>query len=148
MTFNIRKITEADRCEYINMAREFYSSPAVIKNVPEKNFAAAFEECLNSDAYAECYILECDGDTAGYGLILKSYSQEAGGKVIWFDELFVKLRYRGLGFGSKFFEYIFANLPAARYRLEVEKENLPAVNLYKKLGFKFLQYDQMIKENN
>lgn len=146
MSMNFRKIKSTDEAEYIFMAREFYSSPAVIKSVPEINFRKTLEECLSSDVYAECFIIESGCCTAGYGLILKSYSQEAGGNVIWFDELFIKERFRGQGLGEAFFRFIFNNRPAKRYRLEVERDNVRAVKLYKKLGFGFLSYDQMIKE--
>lgn len=142
----IRKITESDRGEYIDMAREFYNSPAVLKSVPEEYFDVMLNECLSSPVYAECFILEEGGKAAGYGIILKSFSQEAGGPVIWFDELFIRKEYRGKGFGGQFFNFIFENFPAARYRLEVEKENERAVKLYQRLGFEFLEYAQMIKE--
>lgn len=141
----IRKVIPADREEYVEMARAFYASPAVIKSVPESNFHLTFDECLSSDSLCECLIIEHSGAIAGYGLILKSFSQEAGGRVIWFDELFIKERYRGQGLGAEFFRYVLENYPAARYRLEVERDNVRAVNLYKKLGFGFLEYCQMIK---
>ncbi len=139
-------ITERDRQDYLAMAGEFYSSSAVIKSVPQGNLIATFNECLSSKVYAECFIFRRGGKVAGYGLIAKTFSQEAGGLVIWFEEVYVKEEYRGRGFGGKFFEYVFKLYPAARYRLEVERQNERAVKLYEKLGFEFFEYDQMIKE--
>lgn len=141
----IRKITPSDRSEYFNMAREFYSSDAVMHDVGEENISAAFEEYLRSDVYAECFILEDGGIAVGYGQISKTFSQEAGGLVIWLEELFIKKNFRGKGYGKAYFDFIFKNYPAKRYRLEVEKENEGAVRLYKSLGFGFFAYDQMIK---
>lgn len=144
----IRHLTERDVNEYIAMAGEFYRSDAVLKNMPEKNFYATVKECLSSSPYAKCFILEEDGKIMGYGLILLSFSQEAGGTQVWFDELYIKKEYRGKGFGRQFFNFVFNDFPAARYRLEVEKSNSRAVKLYETLGFEFLEYDQMILDNN
>ena len=33
---------------------------------------------------------------------------------------------------------------AKRFRLEVEEDNIPAVNAYKKQGFEYLEYKQMV----
>ena len=49
------------------------------------------------------------------------------------------------GLGKAFFKYMEENYPAARYRLEIEPENLRAKKLYSSLGYKELPYAQMIK---
>ena len=33
------------------------------------------------------YFFECENEAAGYGLIAKTYSQEAGGMVWWIEEV-------------------------------------------------------------
>ena len=93
-----------------------------------------------------CYIFESGGKVAGYALLAKTYSQEAGGLVMWIEEIYVMPEFRGNGIGKAFFSYILQNKPygVKRFRLEVEKENAGAVRLYKSFGFKFLDYDQMI----
>jgi ribosomal protein S18 acetylase RimI-like enzyme len=45
------------------------------------------------------------------------------------------LRYRGLNNMIKLFSYLFKKFPRYAYNLEVYKINIPAQNLYKKLGF-------------
>ena len=77
----IRRLTENDREIYIEMAREFYHSDAVLHPIPDEYFVRTVEEALRTDAYAEIFLFECDGETAGYGLIAKTFSQEAGGYV-------------------------------------------------------------------
>ena len=83
----IRKMTENDRELYIRMAEEFYSSDAVLHPVPHEYFERTADEALRSDAYAEIYLLEYEGRTAGYGLTARTFSQEAGGQVLWIEEL-------------------------------------------------------------
>lgn len=143
---NIRPVARGDREIYLKMAKEFYSTDAVLIHVGEENFLSTFEELLRSDRYALCYIFELYGKIAGYSLLAKTYSQEAGGQVLWIEEIYVLPEYRGRGIGKAFFDFILKNKPdeVKRIRLEVERENEGAVRLYRSFGFDFLGYDQMI----
>ena len=144
----IRNIEKRDKEIYISMAKDFYASDAVLIRVGEDHFLSAFEELMRSDRYLECFIFEWDGAVAGYALLAKTYSQEAGGLAIWIDELYVIPEYRGRGIGHEFFSHLFRARPdeVRRFRLEVEKENEGAVKLYRSLGFSPLLYDQMIAD--
>ena len=73
----IRKIKAEDKEIYIKMAHDFYRMPAVDHPVPDSYLEKTFEECMKSDTYAELFILEWEGEIAGYGLIAKTFSQEA-----------------------------------------------------------------------
>ena len=136
----IRKIIIEDKNEYIKMAEDFYNSPAVLSSVPRSNFEDAFEELMKSSTYAEAFIFEQETEIAGYGLIAKTYSQEAGGTVIWIEEIYVKEKFRNKGLGSEFINYVKENIPAKRYRLETEPDNKKAQKLYKRHGFSHLEY--------
>lgn len=136
----IRKIQLKDKYEYIKMAEDFYASPAVLSPVPKSHFEATFEELMKGSAYTEAFIFECENHIAGYGLIAKTFSQEAGGVVIWIEEIYVKNEFRNQGIGSEFIEYIKENIPAKRYRLETEPENTKAQELYKRHSFEHLEY--------
>ena len=142
------KPTSEDRADYLRMVKEFYSTDAVLFNVDGSHFEACFDELLRSDEYTFAHIFRHDGETAGYGLVAKTYSQEAGGMVWWIEEIYVLPEYRGKGIGSAYLEYLFSVKPdnVKRMRLEVERENEGAVALYKRLGFDFLDYDQMYME--
>ncbi len=143
---NIRKTLPSDRDEYTKMAREFYATDAVLIHADDSHFDATFRELMRSEDYAICYIFELDGKTAGYSLLAKTYSQEAGGMVVWIEEIYVLPEFRGRGIGKEFFSFILKNRPenVKRFRLEAEKENEGAIRLYKSFGFDFLEYDQMI----
>lgn len=136
----IRKILHDDKTEYIKMAEDFYSSPAVLSPVPKSHFETTFDELMKGSAFTEGFIFDFDENIAGYGLIAKTFSQEAGGIVIWIEEIYVKEDYRNKGLGSEFIEYVKDNIPAKRYRLETEPENLKAQQLYKRHGFSHLEY--------
>lgn len=142
----IREFDRKDIKVYKEMCKEFYSSDAVLKNIPEKNIDAFIEEALSSDVYAKCYIMEYEGDIAGYAVTAKTYSQEAGGIVLWVEEAFVKKEFRGRGLGKEFFDYILKTPNVKRFRLEVEDYNVRAKKLYSSLDFEMLEYEQMYLE--
>ncbi|HJC75176.1 MAG TPA: GNAT family N-acetyltransferase [Candidatus Mediterraneibacter faecavium] len=144
----IRKLTENHRDLYIRMAEEFYSSDAVLHPIPRAYIERTADEALQSDAYAEIYLLECEGEPAGYGLTARTFSQEAGGSVLWIEELYIREQFRSRGLGREFFSYIEEKNKdrTARIRLEVEEENTRAASLYERLGYEKLDYKQMIKD--
>lgn len=144
----IRKIRKGDRAEYIAMAKDFYSSDAVFRPIPDRHITATFDELMRSEDYAAAYIFEAGGATAGYALLAKTFSQEAGGMVLWIDELYVKPEYRGRGLGHEFFAFLQrgAALKFKRFRLEVEDGNEAAASLYRRVGFGGLPYAQMIRD--
>ena len=129
----IRKMRSEDKKTYMEMAREFYHSDAVLHPVPDTYFERTADEALRSDVYAEIFLFECENEAAGYGLIAKVYVREA---------------FRSKGIGREFFAYLdkVKGSAVTRMRLEVEEDNTRAVALYKKLGYKPLEYAQMIKD--
>ncbi len=144
----IRKINEADRQEYLEMTKIFYESDAVSHNIDEKHRTDTFEELMKSEEYAMCYMMEYDGKVAGYALLAKTFSQEAGGLVIWIEEIYTKPEYRGRGLGKELFTFLRENLTDGikRLRLEVESDNIKAISLYERMGYEVLDYMQMIQD--
>ncbi len=143
----IRKLERADREDYLSMATEFYASDVVLAPVPRQHMERTFEEMMRSDLYALGYALEHEGEMVGYALLAKTFSQEAGGMVLWVEELYVREHARGCGLGREFFAFLeeLSKEQVARVRLEVEEENEKAVALYKEMGFEWLEYKQMVK---
>lgn len=140
----IRRVTKEDKELFLELSEEFYNSPAVIAPIKKEYHYNTFCEIVKGNEYLDAFILEYDKIVAGFGLLNFTYCHEAGGKVVWIEELYIRQEFRSLGIGSDFFAFVKETFPAKRYRLEVEKENERAVKLYKKLGYDFLEYDQMI----
>ena len=144
----IRKVTAADREIYLALANEFYHSDAVYAPVPTAHMELTLDEVLKSNQYAELYMLCVEEEIAGYALLSKTFSQEAGGMLIWIEEVYVRDGFRGHGLGKEFFAFLDQTHSASmkRYRLEVEDYNTGAISLYERLGFKKSPYDQMIRD--
>ena len=141
----LRAMAAKDKPEILNMMRQFYSSPAVYTSGSDEIFSADIEACLSDSPYIEGYILESNGETAGYAMVAKSFSTEFGKQCIWIEDLYIKEEYRGRGMGDAFMKFITDKYKNCIFRLEVEEENENAVALYKKHGFENLPYAEMKK---
>ncbi len=144
----IRPITQKDKAVFLILAKAFYSSPAVAHTIPTGYHTATFDQLMKDDTYAQCFMIEHGSKVVGYALLAKTFSQEAGGIVIWVEELFILPEYRNKGLGKEFFAFIKETFEphVARIRLEVEPDNTNAIRLYKQMGFDVLPYQQMVKE--
>ena len=142
--FRFRVADACDKRAFLEMSREFYSSDAVLHAVDPSFHEKAFAELLRSGTYLTCFVFECGDRVAGYALLSKMFSREAGGMVVWIEEIYVRSAFRGRGVGGACFAWLRANVPAIRYRLEVEPSNERAQSLYRRLGFSELPYVQMV----
>lgn len=141
----IRMMEEKDIPQVLAMMQVFYASPAVLSNGSAEIFAADVAACVSDSPYLEGYIFEESGEIHGYAMVAKSFSTEFGKPCIWIEDLYVQPESRGRGLGSAFFAYIQDRYPGCLFRLEVEKENEGAVNLYERMGFEELPYMEMKK---
>ena len=140
----IRRIRESDRELYYEYADKFYNSDVVNAPVPKENYKITFDEFMRSDEYVWCYIFEVDEKPCGFAMLSRTFSQEAGGVSITVEEIYIDEQHRNQGMGTQFFEYMKENIPAARYRIEVEADNEKAKRLYERMGFEVLPYVQMV----
>ncbi len=139
-----RKITKNDWELYRHYVDVFYHTDAVNAPVPEENYRATFDEMMRSEAYVKGYIFECDGNTCGFVLLSKTFSQEAGGVSVTIEEIYIDPEYRSRGLATEFFEWLKNRPGIMRLRIEVEDYNEGAKRLYERMGFALLPYLQMV----
>lgn len=142
----IRRISSSDREAFLALSREFYASEAVMAPIPERCHERTWDELLRAGTYLSAYIFEYEGKIAGYALLNRTFQHEAGGTVVWIEELFVRPEFRSKGLGQSFFDYLKETRIAdySWLRLEVEPENDRAISLYRRTGFESLPYAQMM----
>ena len=144
---NFRPINQNDKSDFIKFADEFYHSSAVDHTIPKSHHENTFCELMKSNTYALAYIIEYNQKSVGYALLSKTYSNEAGGIVIWIEELFILSEYRGLGLGKYALNCIGSLFnDVKRFRLEITPTNEKAKKLYQLEGFEILDYRQMFKD--
>ncbi len=138
----IRKMEETDRADVKRMMKFFYSSPAVFTDGSEDIFEKDIKECLSDSPYLFGFIIESDGKMAGYAMVSKCFNTEFGRRCVWIEDLFIIPEYRRTGIASEFVDWLRAENSECVIRLEVEKENKPAVSAYSSKGFKDVPYTQ------
>ncbi len=143
MNIKFREMNIGDKSEVIAMMRSFYNTPAVYTNGSEEIYLNDFNGCVSGSPFLEGYIFESDGYICGYSMLAKSFSTEFGKPCVWVEDLYIKKEHRGMGIGGKFFDFIAGKYTDVIFRLEVEKENSPAIRLYTKKRFKPLPYLEM-----
>ena len=137
----------ADKENVMEMVQELYHSDAVDHEVKQEVLEATLNAAVSEDPVLRGVVLEEDGKIIGYAYLTSYFVTEAGGINLMIEDLFIKKEARGHGYGSQFFKWLFKEYPnVKRYRMEVTEENKGAVSLYKKMGFEFLGYLQMIKD--
>lgn len=144
----LRFVTPEDHDTLIHMMNAFYHTPGVLHEISKNHFEKTFVQIMDGDPYVNAYIIQFERKTAGYCLISHTYSNEAGGLTVWIEEIYVDPTFRGHKLADKALREIF-NLygdTVSRYRLEVTADNKIAKKIYYRLGFKALDYQQMIKE--
>ena len=143
--FEMRAMTPADRDAVMAMVTDFYHSPAVEHEVDFSTLEQAFRDAADpAQPLIEGLLLLEDGEPVGYCYLSWNYASEVGGKVLIFDELYLKDSCRGKGYGEQVIRWAMEQHPeCARYRLEVTGENR-AARLYERMGFRYLDYKQMV----
>ena len=142
---DIRRMTEADKTEYFTMSKDFSSSGVTNSLIDDSGREKFWKEIISGEI-VRAYIIGYGNKTAGYAVCCMSASQEACGRVLWLDELYIKPEFRGNGLGKAFFEFIENSDEYGYVRLEVEHDNKRALKLYQSLGYADANYLSLYKK--
>ena len=86
---------------------------------------------------AEVIIAEVDGEPAGFALFFHNFSTFLGRRGLYLEDLFVRLRFRGLGLGKRLMTHLAklaVERDCGRFEWSVLDWNAPAIALYRELG--------------
>lgn len=142
-----RPMSAADETAFYTMAEEFYHSDAVLHPIPTEYHRRTFAEIMRSQMYLSGYVFQDGSEMAGFCVTNRMMQHEAGGVIVWVEDLYIRPAYQGQGLGSRFLSWLEDTLrgEAVMLRLETEPENEGARRLYQRLGYTDLGYLQMIK---
>ena len=112
-----KKATLEDEGEYLRLSKLFYATDAVLSPLPEEFHKNIFKEICRSSAYLEAFLFSFAGEIAGYGLVSKRFSTEAGGLECWVEDLFVLPEFRGKGIGGAFLDFVKKSKNQKKHRL-------------------------------
>ena len=141
----IREIKSDDKIDFIKMCMDFYNTDGVDHSIPVSNMEKTFNLLMEGLDFAKAYVCEKNNKTVRYILLALTYSNEAGGMVVWLDEIYVKPEFRSQGIGSELIDFVIEKYKnkISRFRLEITESNIGAKKLYLSKGFKDLSYRQM-----
>jgi len=144
---HIRKIQKKDYDTILNMMKVFYASDALVVHPPVEVIERTLSCAVEDNGLVEAFVFDTGDALAGYGMVTKSFSTEAGGICIWIEDIYIEPQYRGKGLGGSFLAFVEERYreKAVRLRLEAEPENARAMAAYHKAGFRELAYTQLYK---
>lgn len=136
MNFNIRKATEADVSEIIELMREFAEFEKLTHDF------SVTEERLREAVFGEkafVYLLtgSLENELVAYALLCPKFASFRGERSLYLEDLYVKSEWRGKGLGltmlKKTAKFAKAN-GFERLDWQVLKWNTSAINFYNKIG--------------
>ena len=141
-----RDITLADHDLILPMVEDFYQGDAVLHSVDTEILERSFRDAADPNEPLLRGLLILVGDQpAGYLYITQCYSAEVGGRCIFLEEIYLTPSFRGRGLGVDILTWLEKESPTARrFRLEVNPINQSALHLYRRAGYEYLRYEQMV----
>ena len=131
-----RLATPIDQACLGEMIRAYYVHDD--HDIDDAIIEASLDAALVKNHHIRIWIIEIDGEVAGYMAVAIGFTIEAGGNDGFLDELFLKEEFRGRGIGRQAVEFAIAACPSLgirRLSLEVERPNTRAKRLYEDVGF-------------
>ena len=98
----------------------------------------ALESMVSDDSLGRIWVIHHVDEAVGYLVLTLGYSLEYGGRDAFIDEVYIRSSYRGRGIGTAaltFAEEQCRALGVRALHLEVERANINAYGLYRKIGF-------------
>lgn len=129
----IRDATAADVDEIGALIRELAEYEEMSDEV-EWEADQLREALFGADAVTGVLIAETDdGEVAGFALWFWTFSTFLGRRGIWLEDLFVRPRHRGSGFGRRLLEHL-RSMTDGRVEWTVLDWNASAIDFYRALG--------------
>lgn len=152
MSITLKQITsyqQADLEELYSMIFHFYKEYDSLHSISKTSIGATIKQLIkHPDNGSIQYVYNEKNEIIGYTILIKYWSNEYKGYILFIDELYIKPTMRSLGYGQatiKLIEKTFSNVTA--FALEVSPKNNKAQNLNEKLGFKLNKNKTLLKTN-
>ncbi len=141
----IRKIQRSDKPVYMQLVRAFYEETEL--TVPEKHIIDTYKEMMRGSRYLSAFVIITEGETVGYALVSKTYSQKEGGNIWRIEELYVLPEHRNKGLAMEFFSFLEANCPdtVKQFRIELAPDSQTEGSIYDKLDFKEYAFCHLVR---
>ena len=137
MQINLRLAGIQDAGLLMEFIKAYYTFDEIPLD-PER-IRPALEELLSGDSLGRAWLIETEGNDAGYLLATFGYDLEFGGRIATITEFYIQPEYRRGGLGTQTIEFVEKTLRASGVKtleLQVERTNRKALLFYTKNGFR------------
>lgn len=137
MRMQLRPATKQDESALLRMMRLLAEQPPVIP-FDENKVRAILHEFLEHSEFGAAWVLSLGEKIIGYIVLTHGYSFEYGGREAFIDEFYIETEFRRQGFGQQamqFLEERAQEMGIKAIHLEVDYDNEPAMNLYRRGGY-------------
>ena len=137
MAVRFLPLTPVHRIKVLELMRAYADADG--QHFSLANATAAIDAILAGTPLASLWLVELDGELAGYVCITQGFSLETGGGDFFLDEIYLVPAARGRGLGHEAIAFAERESWAAGARrlcLEVEPDNQRAAKLYGELGYR------------
>lgn len=132
----MKRAAPSDLEALVGMMAEFYAESDYSLNVARAR--EAFQALLDEPSLGEVWLIQAEGQDAGYMVLTFGYSMEYGGRDAFIDDLFVRPAYRHAGLGGALVMHardVCAAHGVRALHLEVGRDNAGARRVYRRAGF-------------
>jgi ribosomal protein S18 acetylase RimI-like enzyme len=137
MNHLLRPLSESDLPLLLRCMEEFYRLGEMAFS--HSDAKEAVRQLLDHPEYGRIWIITLDGEAVGYAVVTFWFSLEFHGRSAFLDELYVREAYRRRKIGTftiQAVEEFLKQEGIGTLRLEVDKENHPAFELYARNSFR------------
>lgn len=147
MNYAIKRFDVLDASILEEMMISFYTGPAVLHKIDKKNIQNTIAILSQGSPFTDAFIIKFHEEVAGYVLLSFTYSNEAGGQVVWIEEIYINEKFRGKKLSKALLNHVLNEYHfSARFRMDVVKDNNASMALFTSFGFEKLDYIQYIKD--
>ena len=128
------------------MMIDFYNEGDYTETITLQKIKKTIQHAFDYPEKLSIYLFLVNQQLVGYSIIVYYWSNEYGGNIITFDEIYTNSAFRQQGIASKFIDFISFQENIVGLQLEVEPSNHKAMAFYKKLGFEFDRNQHFFKK--
>ena len=133
----VREANLADVPNLLRMMRRLaLQEPAL--PFDDRAVTAAFALFFSSAEFGRTWLIYVGEELAGYAILTLGFSFEYRGRDAFIDELYIEEKFRGRGLGRQAMEFVAERareLGVNAIHLEVDRQNEPALALYRRTGY-------------
>jgi len=138
MKFKTRRAKESDVPALVELLHELFSIEADFSFDAEKQARGLKELLRRPDERCVMVAVDSQGEAVGMATMQFVFSTAEGAPSGWIEDMVVKKEFRGSGLGRKLLKSIMewgASKGATRFQLLADKQNAPALEFYKRMGW-------------